>query len=929
MTKLKLVVCGLFAVSLAAIVIYRTATVAGQVRGSDLTAPTGLTATDSRYNNRVGLHWDAIRGATTYRLFRNTVNDPATATDIGSTVQNIFFDTAVAAGQTTFYWVRAETALTQSPMSASDQGTRAVGNNQGPVPPLQPPPPAPPDNLVTAAKTYLGKVLFWDEQLSSTRTVSCGTCHIANSGGVDPRSAVTPTDHTNPGIDGLLGTPDDVRGSAGVPVNDIDGTYFWVATYGLNDQVTGRRSVPFLNAAYPPELFWDGRATGVFRDPITSNILLNGGAALESQAAGPPLSTAEMAHGGRDWSNVAQRVAASQPLALSPTIPVALNSWIDGRTYPDLFLEAFGTTEVSPARIIMAIATYERILYTDQTPFDLDVAGIQPLSAAANRGRGVFNASNCNVCHAGNLFTDNTYRYIGVRPQNDDTGRFQVTANNGDRGSFRVPGLRNVAQRGTFFHNGQFTTLNQVVAFYNRGGDFNAPNKPTNLIRNLGLNGGQQADLVTFLQSLSDPRATAQSERFDRPVLYMESSRVPQITGAGRAGSGGFTPQIKAISPPLVGNPNFTISVSSALGNAAGVLVVSENDPGVGTTVPATGSFARVSTNMQNTGNGNGWASLSLAIPDNASIVGKTFFARWYVTDPAAVNGFSVSQAARFTVFGEASVPSRAKYVDFDGDGRTDVSVFRPSDGNWYIHRSGDNGMTAMNFGIATDRIRPGDYDGDGKTDIAVNRDGTWFLMKSRDGFAAVSFGIAGDIPQVGDYDGDAIDDVAVFRPSDATWYMQKSSGGFATLPFGISTDKAVAADFDGDGKTDPAVFRNGDWWIAKSTGGTQTVNFGLGTDRPVVGDYDADGKVDIAVWRPSTGIWFYIRSSDGGVGSANFGISTDIPTPGDYDGDGRSDLAIYRPSEGRWYLLNSTSGFRSEAFGLSTDQPIPSGIVP
>lgn len=929
MNKLKLAVCIVFVFALVAVTVLRTTPVSGQAGGSGLAAPTGLTATDNRYNNKVGLHWDAIRGATAYRVFRSTVNDPGTAADIGTTAQNIFFDTSVPAGQPSFYWVRAENASTQSPMSLSDQGVRAVGNNQGPVPPLQPPPPAPPGNPITAAKTYLGKVLFWDEQLSSTRTVSCGTCHIANAGGVDPRSAVTPTNNTNPGLDLVLGTPDDVRGSAGVPVNNIDGTYSWVATYGLNDQVTGRRSVPFLNAAYPPELFWDGRATGVFRDPITNNILLNGGAALESQAAGPPLSAAEMAHGGRDWSNVAERIEGSKPLALSPTIPAALQTWIDGRSYPELFTEAFGTNEVSPARIIMAIATYERILYTDQTPFDLDVAGIQPLSAAANRGRGVFNASSCNVCHAGNLFTDNTYRYIGVRPQNEDTGRFQVTANNGDRGSFRVPGLRNVAQRGTFFHNGQFTTLNQVVAFYNRGGDFNAPNKPTNLIRNLGLNGGQQADLVAFLQSLSDPRAAAQSERFDRPTLYMESNRVPQITGTGRSGSGGFTPQIKAISPPLVGNPNFTLSVTSALGNAPGVLVISETDPGVGTAIPATGSFARVTANMQNTGNGNGWASLSLPIPDSAAIVGKTFFARWYVTDAGAASGFSVSQAARFTVFGEASVPAKAKFADFDGDGRTDVSVFRPTEGNWYIHRSGDNGLTAMNFGIATDRIAPGDFDGDGKADIATYRDGTWFLMKSRDGFAAVSFGVAGDLPQVGDFDGDAVDDVAVFRPSNATWYILSSGGGFTALPFGIGTDKPVAADFDGDGKTDPAVFRNGDWWIAKSTGGTQTVNFGVSTDRPVAGDYDGDGKADVAVWRPSTGIWFYLRSSDGSVGSANFGVSADMPTPGDYDGDGRNDLAVYRPSEGRWYLLNSTSGFRSEAFGVSTDQPVPSAIVP
>ncbi|HMT09411.1 MAG TPA: cytochrome c peroxidase, partial [Pyrinomonadaceae bacterium] len=583
-----------------------------------------------------------------------------------------FFDTTATAGQAFFYWVRAENATTQSTMSLVEPGSRAIGTNQGPNPPLNPPPPAPPGNLTTAAKVALGKTLFWEEQLSSTRTVSCGTCHHADTGGVDPRSAVTATNNTNPGADLVIGTPDDVRGSAGVPFSNADGTYVSIPTYGIFDQVTGRRSVSSLNAAYAPILFWDGRATGVFRDPITNNILLNGGAALESQAAGPVLSTSEMAHSGRDWNNAAERIKNSKPLALSPSIPTALNTWLGGRTYEQLFQEAFGTTDVTPARIIMAIAAYERILYTDRTAFDLDVAGIQPLNAAANRGRGVFNASSCNVCHAGSLFTDNSFRYIGVRPQNDDTGRFQVTGNNQDIGAFRVPGLRNVAQRGTFFHNGQFTTLQQVVAFYNRGGDFNGPNKPTNLIRPLGLNQNQQNDLVAFLQALSDNRAGSETERFDRPVLYMESSRVPVLTGTFRNGSGGIAPTMRARSPALVGNQEFIVSMSAALGNAQAVLVIDDADLGVGTTIPATASFARVVTTTQGTGNANGWASVKVAIPDTAAMVGRTLFARWYVVDPGAANGFSASTAARFAVFGTASAVPSGGVMDFDGDGKTD-----------------------------------------------------------------------------------------------------------------------------------------------------------------------------------------------------------------------------------------------------------------
>jgi len=572
-----------------------------------LAPPTGVTASDSQYNSKVGIYWDTMRGANSYRIFRNVVNDPSTALDVGTTPSNSFFDTAALPGQTFFYWVRSENGTSLSSFSVSDQGTRAAAIQQGPVPPLEPPP-APLGNPVTATKIYLGKALFWDEQMSSTRTVSCGTCHHSANGGSDPRSVVATTSSTNPGPDSLVGTADDVRGSAGVPLNNADGTYVSSPAFGLADQVTGRKSVSYVNAGYSPLLFWDGRATGVFRDPISNAVILNAGGALESQAVGPPVSDAEMAHAGRNWSDVAARIASSKPLALSPTIPAPLSTWINGRSYAELFQEAFGTPEVTPARIALAIATFERSLYSDRAPIDLDAAGITALSAQEQRGRNVFNANGCNVCHAGNLFSDNSFRYIGVRPQNEDTGRFQVTGNNNDLGEFRVPSLRNVELRGSFFHNGRFTTLEDVVAFYNRGGDFNAPNKP-NLIRPLNLNANQRADLVAFLRRpLTDPRVAAENERFDRPTLYMESNRVPTVTGTGRGGSGSITPVIKSISPPIVGNPNFTVSVSRAVGNAPAVLVVDSVDPGIGSSIPSTGSLAYISTNTQNTGAGNGWA---------------------------------------------------------------------------------------------------------------------------------------------------------------------------------------------------------------------------------------------------------------------------------------------------------------------------------
>ncbi len=664
MRFIKLSILALF-ITFGAVFLFFDSTppVAGRTAGGVLDAPTGVTASDGDYANKIGIHWDTIRGANLYRIFRGTTNNPASATDVGTTAANYFFDPAPVADQVYFYRLRAENGSTFSPLSLSDQGTKAVGfiDGTGMFQPLDPPV-APIGNQVTAARSYLGKALFWDEQLSSTRTVACGTCHRPAAGGSDPRTAGNMTGSRNPGFDQMFGTDDDVFGSAGVPQNLANGTYIFDPVFGFNDQVTGRRSPSYLNAGYSRNgLFWDGRATDAFRDQLTNNILLPARAALESQSAGPPVSAAEMAHNGRSWTDIAARVQASGPLALATELPVGLRSWIDGRTYPELFTEAFGSGEVTPAKISMAIATHERTLFSDRTPFDRSNAQIQPMTQSEENGLNVFLGANCNICHSGPLLTNQQYHNIGVRPVNEDLGRGAITQNSDDDGRFRTPNLRNVELHAPYMRNGRFATLEEVVDFYDRGGDHQeAPNFENGIIRFLGLSAQEKADLVAFMKRpLTDLRVKNELPPFDRPKLFTESVRVPQITGTGRAGSASITPEITAISPPLIGNPQFTVSVSRAIGNAAAVLVINETDPGVGTSIPENGSFTRVAANTLNTGSGNGWASISVPIPNSEALAGRTLYARWYIEDAGAVNGFSVSQVAQFTIFGEAvAVPT-------------------------------------------------------------------------------------------------------------------------------------------------------------------------------------------------------------------------------------------------------------------------------
>lgn len=272
---------------------------------------------------------------------------------------------------------------------------------------------------------------------------------------------------------------------------------------------------------------------------------------------------------------------------------------------------------------------------------------------------------------------------------------------------------------------------------------------------------------------------------------------------------------------------------------------------------------------------------------------GKTDLSVFHPTDAPGAPDFSVRNSSNGAVQNTSwgSVGDRAANADFDGDGKTDLAVFRPSEGNWYALRSSDLAVIALHFGLAEDKAVPADFDGDGKADITVFRpsEGNWYSLRSSNGqFFAVHFGLSGDAPVQADYDGDGKADIAVFRPSEGNWYYLRSSDGqFFGQHFGLSGDRPVAGDYDGDGKADLAVFRPSDrnWYLLRSDQGFTAVNFGLGSDLPLQADLDGDGVRDIAVFRPAENNWYYLKSSDGGFEAGNFGSSGDTPVPSIYVG--------------------------------------------
>lgn len=283
---------------------------------------------------------------------------------------------------------------------------------------------------------------------------------------------------------------------------------------------------------------------------------------------------------------------------------------------------------------------------------------------------------------------------------------------------------------------------------------------------------------------------------------------------------------------------------------------------------------------------------------------------RRYHTDPLDPNSYP-----RYAppCYGPCASPA-----DYDGDGRSDASLYSPTDNIWSLVTW--QGQIAGRFGTAiTQQPLLGDYDGDGRTDVALYdaASGAWYIYTWQDDRVhALSFGDAQMIPVPADYDGDFRTDLGVYDLATGIWHLYSPhTRQYAWVQFGNANCIPVPGDYDGDGCYDLAVYHLPDqtWHIQTARG--QYISgdpFGLGHADciPVPGDYDGDGRYDVALYEVPTGIWHAYTWK--GFASMQFGWPGVIPVPGDYDGDGRRDLGLYDPATGVWYI-HTIAGQRYE----------------
>ncbi len=507
----------------------------------------------------------------------------------------------------------------------------------------------PPGNPTSASgdisalqRESLGKMLFWDEQLSADRTMACGSCHAMEFGGNDKNGGVRSV-----GFDGILNTVDDTFGSPGVVLQDLNADYEADPQFGVDRQVTVFNAPTMINAAFFTRLFWDRRAGPDFKDESGQTIPgFTVNAALEDQAAGPPTNSVEMGHAGMQWIEIEQKLGALEPLTLATNIPSTFPI-TTGTTYQLHFDQAFGAGPITRQKVAMALAAYMRTLISDQNPFDLGT-----MTTRQTAGWNIFRTSGCIICHSNGGVIEVDPNGALLDPADNvfsDGARHDIQL---DNHSFRAktPTLRNVGLRKRLFHSGHVRTLREAMSQ-----QYNNPAKQPRFRFDPLLAPAAAGAVIDFLENaLTDPRVAQGLPPFDHPTLRGDITPFgSNLTGPGSAGSGGLVPKIIGNSPSKIGNTDWKVGLGNALPSTLAQLWFSPAmNPGqVVMGIPVEIQLSSATRMVGAVTGPTGTATFKQALPGTAALIGLPLNWQWFVFDPQATSGVAASPAASFQLF--------------------------------------------------------------------------------------------------------------------------------------------------------------------------------------------------------------------------------------------------------------------------------------
>ena len=511
----------------------------------------------------------------------------------------------------------------------------------------------------------LGKLLFWDEQLSHDRTMACGSCHAMEFGGNDKNGGVQ-----NTGFNGVFGDSDDNFGSPGVVRQDNNGDYIADPVFGVDRQVTLVNAPTMIGAAFFDKLFWDKRAGPNLHNEDGSPDSDPGfqtNAALEDQAAGPPVSSIEMGHDGIVWSEIEQKLGPMRPLALVFSIPSPLVSTVN-TTYQQMFDQAYGPGPITRKKVAIALASYMRTLVPDEAPVDQGT-----MTADHVAGLNLFRTRGCAQCHSNGgsiqfnaatqtfpdakdlLFSDGLAHNI----QLDDHNFFPVGfPNDGFGRGVKTPTLRNVGLRKRLFHSGHMTSLKKAMTDH-----YNHPSTPAffrfnPLLSTVSPGPGLKSEfgqVLDFLENaLTDPRVAAGLPPFDSPVLRGDVAPFgSNLVGPGSAGTGGAVPQMIANAPPKIGNDDFKFGLGNALVGASAHLFVSRAlMPGqLFNGIPLELDRNQMVRAASLVVGPAGTITVRRRIHNDPVLIGHELDWQWFVLDSAGPSGIAASAAAQHIIF--------------------------------------------------------------------------------------------------------------------------------------------------------------------------------------------------------------------------------------------------------------------------------------